>query len=230
MRNSPVTRSRILRDRNASAFRPFPWQTVVPEDGPEATPAQLAESGLESALQDEVAVLKSRLRENAQAAEQKIAEAYRKGQEESRAAGKKQLDQSIAGLKEAIEGFANHRAKTDREAQDTVVQVSMAIARRILHRELTVSPDALSGLVASALESIRAQEIQRVICHPDLKPGVAKALEGLRTSRTLEVVANNALPPGSLKFEMVHGYLDASIDTQLSEIERGLTDRLRSRI
>ena len=45
----------------------------------------------------------------------------------------------------------------------------------------------------------------------------------------LEVVSDGALTPGSAIFETSRGELDASVDTQLAEIDRGLTDALKRR-
>ena len=44
--------------------------------------------------------------------------------------------------------------------------LALAIARRILHRELTVAPEALLGLVKAALEKIGGREIHRVRVSP----------------------------------------------------------------
>jgi flagellar biosynthesis/type III secretory pathway protein FliH len=41
-----------------------------------------------------------------------------------------------------------------------------------------------------------------------------------------EIVADNSLLLGDILFETTRGSLDASIDSQLLEIERGLTDLL----
>jgi flagellar assembly protein FliH len=43
----------------------------------------------------------------------------------------------------------------------------------------------------------------------------------------VEVVADSSRSPGDVIFETERGYLDASVDSQLQEIERGLADRLR---
>jgi flagellar assembly protein FliH len=45
----------------------------------------------------------------------------------------------------------------------------------------------------------------------------------------LELVSDAKLPRGSAIFETSRGDLDASIDTQLLEIERGFTDIIRRR-
>ncbi|HEV2445726.1 MAG TPA: hypothetical protein VGS58_07380, partial [Candidatus Sulfopaludibacter sp.] len=43
----------------------------------------------------------------------------------------------------------------------------------------------------------------------------------------VEVVADASREPGDAIFETERGNLDASVDSQLQEIERGLADRLR---
>jgi flagellar biosynthesis/type III secretory pathway protein FliH len=43
----------------------------------------------------------------------------------------------------------------------------------------------------------------------------------------VEVLADPALEPGSVRLESAAGTLDASVDTQLEEIERGFADLVR---
>ena len=45
----------------------------------------------------------------------------------------------------------------------------------------------------------------------------------------LEIAPDGSLTPGSVIFETSRGDLDASVDTQLAEIDRGLTDALKRR-
>ena len=44
---------------------------------------------------------------------------------------------------------------------------------------------------------------------------------------TIEVVPDSRMGRGDIVFETSAGQLDASIDTQLQEIQRGFADRLR---
>jgi len=46
----------------------------------------------------------------------------------------------------------------------------------------------------------------------------------------LEIVADASLQAGSAIFETSRGELDASINTQLAEIDRGLADVVRKRL
>jgi flagellar assembly protein FliH len=56
---------------------------------------------------------------------------------------------------------------------------------------------------------------------------VKKIIEGLGTPGSLQVTADASLRPGSLVIEVPRGQLDASIETQLVEIERGFVDIVR---
>ncbi len=61
--------------------------------------------------------------------------------------------------------------------------------------------------------------------HPDYVPALRASIEELGMGAKVEVIADPAQEPGAAVFEMPRGNLDASIDSQLREIERGLADR-----
>ena len=108
-----------------------------------------------------------------------------------------------------------------------MVQLSLAIARRVLRRELAVDPEALHGLVLAALEKLAGQEICRVKVHPSHAAPVAAALPKPGAGPPIEVIADRSCEPGGIVFETARGNLDVSVESQLREIERGLADRLR---
>jgi len=62
--------------------------------------------------------------------------------------------------------------------------------------------------------------------HPGLEALVRKCLEQCAPGKDLVLSPDPALNPGELFFETSQGLLDASVDTQLREIERGLIDKL----
>jgi flagellar assembly protein FliH len=104
----------------------------------------------------------------------------------------------------------------------------MAIAQRILHRQLTVDPAALEALTKVSLDRLGRQEQIRVRVSPSLRDPVQALLTKL-SSRPIEIAADSKLEAGALVFETGRGNLDASIHSQLDEIERGLIDRLDNR-
>jgi len=110
-----------------------------------------------------------------------------------------------------------------------MVKLSLAIAQRVLRRELAIDPEALHGLVLAALEKLQGQELCRVKVHPSQAAAIKAALQKSVTGNPVEVVSDGSREPGTAIFETKRGNLDASVDTQLREIERGLADCLRRR-
>jgi flagellar assembly protein FliH len=171
------------------------------------------------ALEQRIAVLQ-------QEAEQRAAESYRRGVSEGEAAAarraEEQMKSKVEQLGRAIEHLAGFRARIRRETEPEMVRLSVAIARRILRRELTVDPHALTGLLKAALEKIDAAEVHRVRIHPQYTAVVRNLLAG--AASRIEISGDETVDPGTVVMETARGAIDASVETQLSEIERGFAD------
>jgi flagellar biosynthesis/type III secretory pathway protein FliH len=57
---------------------------------------------------------------------------------------------------------------------------------------------------------------------------VQTCLDEIGRGQSIQVVSDPVQPKGGVVFELSSGLLDASVDTQLAEIERGLTDQLEA--
>jgi flagellar assembly protein FliH len=162
--------------------------------------------------------------------EQRAREAHAAGVREGEAAGRAEAAAEVQPVIEklgcAIGEISSLRARLRREAEADLVRLALAMARRILRRELAVDPDALHGLIMGALEKLQAQEICRVRVAPPHVALLKKCLEQANTGTGVEIIADPSREPGTVIFETERGGLDASIDSQLREIDRGLTDRL----
>ena len=162
--------------------------------------------------------------------EQHLREAHAAGLREGEAAGQQraaaELQPVMERLGRCIEEISGLRARLRAEAEEDLVKLALAIARRVLRRELAIDADAVHGLVVAALEKLKAQEICRVRVHPAQESAVLACLRQAFTS-AIDVVADPACAAGAVVFETERGRLDASVESQLQEIERGLTDRLR---
>jgi flagellar assembly protein FliH len=152
---------------------------------------------------------------------------------EGETAGRKraaaELQPVLERLARSIEEIGHLRARLRREAEADMLKLSLAIARRVLRREMAVDPDAMHGLVLGALEKLQAQEICRVRVHPSHAAQLTGWLRPAAAGVNIEVIADASRQPGDVIFETERGNLDASVDSQLQEIERGLADRLRRR-
>ena len=84
--------------------------------------------------------------------------AYLEGEAAARAALEEPAKAASAELTRAVAGLAEMRAAIYKEAQADLLRLSMAIARRIVHRELLVSPDILESIVSVVLEKLIARK------------------------------------------------------------------------
>ena len=171
-----------------------------------------------------------KIRETEADAGRRIEEAHRRGLQEGESAARAQTakhwEAALDRLARAVAEIAGLRARSRRDAENDAVRLSLAIAHRILHRELTVNPDAILGLVKAALEQLDARELHRVRLHPDSAAIVSRRLNELGLPVRVEVIADPSFEPGAAVFETTRGELDASIETQLDEIGHGFADLL----
>ena len=213
--------SRVLEPGEALSATPMVWRQVntvsasvpVPVSKPPAPQAKEQVAQVEEQWQ-------ARVRE-AHAAGAKEGEAA------GRARGAAEIQPAVDRMARSIAELAQMRSRLRKEAEADTVRLALAIARRVLRRELAVDPDALQGLLISALERLQSQEISRVRVHPSHTAMVTACLQKAVSGCVIEVIADPSRELGDVIFEKQCGNLDASVESQLQEIERGLTDRLR---
>ena len=217
--------SRIFLPSEGREVGPLLWRQVgavgetgVAAPGPEPTKERVPD------ISEQLAQLEAQY-------QQKIREAHAAGVREGEIAGRNragaEMQPVMDRLARSIQEIANLRTRLRHEAEADVVQLALAIARRVIRREIASDPDALRGLVIAALEKLQAQEISRVKVHPSHLAMVKSCLQVALNGGLVEVLADSSRELGSVVFETARGNLDASVDSQLQEIERGLTDRLR---
>lgn len=157
-------------------------------------------------------------------------EAYERGFSEGRSITKAQAEAELQPVLErlgrSLVELSSLRPRMRREAERDLVKLAIAVARRILHRELTLDPESIEGLIKVALEKLETRELCRVRVHPDQEEPIRSLLERFSNARTVEVLPDKTLNPGDVLLETAHGTIDASVDAQLNEIARGFADRL----
>lgn len=211
--------ARLLPRDAPTTAEPMRWPTLqsgalirtrtagtAPVDGPNS-----------AAMQARIAELESELT-------QRTHRAYQDGESAGVKHAAAQLTPVINRMAQAIEDLATVRTRLRREAESDLVRLSLAVARRILHRELTVDPEALGGIVRSALDRLEAREVNRIRVHPVDAPLIEQSLSHGNYRKLIEIISDPALERGAAIFETSRGQFDASVDTQLQEIERGFAD------
>jgi flagellar assembly protein FliH len=158
-------------------------------------------------------------------------DAHQRGFAEGKALGKDQASAEIQPILDrlgrALAELSSLRSQIRRDAEKDLLKLSIAIARRVLHRELTIDPESIEGIIKVAIDKLQSRDLCRVRVHPDQEAAIRASLERFSSSNKIEMIADASLQTGDVLFETSHGDIDASIESQLREIERGFADRLQ---
>jgi flagellar assembly protein FliH len=183
------------------------------------------------------AVADARLADLERQTEARVKAAYQQGQaagaqsaaQEATQRAAQRIEPAILSLNAVCGELAGIRKRFRAEAEEDTVKLAIAIARRVLRREIATDPDALLGLIKAAFQKLNARETNRLRVSGADAASIQEHRAKLDLPPGLEIATDASLPPGSAVFETSRGDLDASVDTQLSEIERGFTDIMRRR-
>ncbi len=145
---------------------------------------------------------------------------FREGEAAGAARAQEQFQAAVRAFAESAAGMAGYKASLRAEAEREMVVLALAVARKVVRRELSIDPDIVLAVVKACLEEIRNAEIYRLRLHPQDVQAVAAYL----ASRPIEVIPDPMVGRGGAVFETSQGRLDARLDSQLTEIERGLAD------
>jgi len=211
--------ARVIETEGEVEVTPVVWRQVGA--------AAVAAGKAEAASPDQAA----QIQRMEQQCEQRVKEARTAGLREAEAAARTraaaEVQPVLEKLARSIEDLAQIRARLRKQAEGDTIKLSLAIARRVLRRELAIDQDAMRGLVMAALEKLQAQEICRVRTNPAQAAAITACLREGASNAKVEVIPDGSLQPGGVIFETNQGNLDASVDSQLAEIERGLADHMR---
>ena len=136
----------------------------------------------------------------------------------------RQMQGAIASFGQAAHELAVLKPRLRAEAERELVALSLAIARRVVHRELHVDPTTVLAIVHACLQEFDRVEIQRLTVSPEDLDAVAAYFRDHPVAN-LKLVADSGVSRGGAIFRTNQGELDARIETQLQEIEYGLADR-----
>jgi flagellar assembly protein FliH len=144
------------------------------------------------------------------------------------AEAKRRLDEERAQIARLAEQFQADRSLYFVEIEHEVVSLALAIARHVLHREATLDPLLLRGIVRVALEKVDAESTVTLrVSEQEVEAWQTIMLTNQRPA--LLVRGDGQLAVGEMLLETTSGQLKLGIAEQLVEIERGLFDLVEKR-
>jgi flagellar assembly protein FliH len=214
--------SRIISGKDADRaepliFRPahhfdLPQTTDQPEEDAAQTDSELHD------LRDQVRHLHAEL-------DKAKRDSFETGRRQGDQQARTEIGPVIERVNASVTELIGLRPEMRRRAEKDVVNLALMIAKRILHREVSVDPNALNALARVVFERLARAESYRISVHPTFATAIQNALPAGQTDR-VHVEPDPNCAPGTLIIRSDEGVIDASVDSQLEEITRGLTDRL----
>ncbi|MBI3393629.1 MAG: hypothetical protein HY039_10630 [Nitrospirae bacterium] len=148
------------------------------------------------------------------------------GEAAGTAFGREKIEAAAAGLFQLLGELDGVKRRILAQAEGEALKLAIAIARRILIREISTRGDVLKRIAAEAVAQAVEREHLTIRVNPDdlgramaLKKDLALSVEGLKA---VSVEADKSVLPGGCIVESAMGDIDARIDRQLIEIARDL--------
>jgi flagellar assembly protein FliH len=156
--------------------------------------------------------------------QQAFQEGFSQGEQAGFQRASEQLRSAIAAWGRTALELATLKAQLRAQAQQELVELALAIARHILRRQLVVDPASVTSVVGACLRQYERAEVRRLAVNPQDLQLVGDYFQQ-HPVPGLEILGDPKIARGGAVFETAQGRLDATLETQLAEIERGLTDR-----
>lgn len=163
---------------------------------------------------------------------ERMEQARAEGRVEGRALAAADYAEALARARDsvaaAVADFARQREHYFQQVEGEVVQLALAIARKILHRESHLDPLALAGMARVTMGQLQAGTVVRVRVPP---PQAAdwRHYFACQDQEPVEVVEDAAVAGDGCVLETSAGSVELGFTTQLKEIETGLMDLLAAR-
>jgi flagellar assembly protein FliH len=150
-----------------------------------------------------------------------FAKGYEQGERAGLEAGSARVQAMLGRLAESIDGLARVRREMIRQTERQMVQLALAIAKRIVRREVALDRDLTATMARLALERLGDSTAVTVRLHPDDYAAIGEGADQWSRSH-VTVVADRDVSRGGCIVESDFGAIDTSIEAQFHEIARAL--------
>jgi flagellar assembly protein FliH len=151
-----------------------------------------------------------------------FAQGFAQGERSGAEAAAARSEGVLQRLKQTIGELQALRAEMIHKTERQVVQLSIAMAKRIVHREISLDPELLSAMARVALDRLGDAATATIRLHPDDYAATAGASSDRTDSSVVRVVADAAVRRGGCLVQSEFGLIDVSADAQIQELATAL--------
>jgi len=209
--------AKAIRLRAGTATEPFPW-TLVP--GAAAAKGARVPGAADVARDPaEAAAAAERL---AALERDAFVKGYGQGERSGADAAARQGEAMLRRLAEAIDEMAGQRSDLLRRSERELVRLAVAIAERIVRREITLDRTLIAAMAKVALDRLDDQAPATVRLHPADHAAFVAASHGAAWPGRVQIVADPTVNAGGCVVQSEFGAMDLDISAQLAEVSRAL--------
>lgn len=147
---------------------------------------------------------------------------YASGEQAGLEAGNTRADAMLRRLAETLTEIDGLRAQMVAQTERQMVQIALAVARRILRREVSIDQDLVVALARVALDRLGDQASATIRLNPDDYAGITARRGAEWAGTRVSVVPDPAVSRGGCRVESELGFVDAGIDAQFDEMVHAL--------
>jgi flagellar assembly protein FliH len=129
-------------------------------------------------------------------------------------------------LNDLIKELSEVKKKMLEEAEEQIVELSLAVAEKVMHLEVTSNRDVIQGVLREAIKNIVDRENMKIRLHPDdfryimeIKSDFIRSFDGIKNIVFEEDVS---VGRGGALIETVCGEVDARLDQQYNEVKTSM--------
>lgn len=143
----------------------------------------------------------------------------KEGHSEAVNEARQQFQPLVASWEDAGKAWDDYHNQLDMDARDSVIELALRLAEKIIHRQLLVDANVIVDQVTAALKSLTGATNLSIHINPEDRPAMSEVmpelLETFSQFKHMRVVDDANIGKGGCILIHEHGRLDASIETQL---------------
>jgi len=155
-------------------------------------------------------------------------EAEEKGLQEGLEKGEAQVGAQVASLAEMLSGFVSFKKDLLKQYEPQLLELAIAIARKIVHQELSQNPEAIAAIARETIREMPTKDPVTLRVHPKDYQVLKDRLPALQAEfdqlEQVQLVASEGLDRGSCILETPVGKVDAGLNARFAEIRDVLLD------
>ncbi|HVC21713.1 MAG TPA: FliH/SctL family protein [Vicinamibacterales bacterium] len=202
--------------------RPMPGRSPVPQSVAPAAPAAVEEARPPAAPAAPAIDQEQVQRRLAELEREAFAKGHAAGEQAGLEAGSTRADAMLRRLGRTLEEIDGLRAQIIAQTERQMVQIALAVAKRILHREVSIDQDLVVAIARVALDRLGETANATIRLNPDDCAALATRRGAEWAGSRVTVVPDAGVSRGGCRVESEFGFIDAGVDAQFEQLVHGL--------